>query len=341
MSTKTIILLKNFNDLIKLFMTFLDIPLTSEEFQLESHLDASVNFVTPINAPMEALEARFVRRSDDYIIAYISPQTACSQACRFCHLTASGQVKGRDASLDEILFQAEQVLTYFGVELKAKRQRPARVVHFNFMARGEALASEVILNQGQGVMEGLFKLAKEYKLTPSVKISTIGTDRVDDLLSIFPYEQPDFYYSLYSMESAFRKYWLPNAPDPLEFLQKLKNWQDVTHKIPTLHQAIIAGENSSLATVSGIIEAVDSVGLATNVNIVRYNPPSVSKHGVEASELQLAMHVNTYQSAWPNCRAKILTKVGFDVAASCGMFVGGRQPKESKHLLAAAEEERV
>lgn len=304
-------------------MSRVSLPLLPTPTVLASELDASVNFITPIALPSQALEARFVRRSEDYIVAYVSPQTACAQACRFCHLTATGQVKGRDATVEEILAQAEQVLTYFAGEVEAGRQTPTRVVHYNFMARGEALASQTILSEGAAVMEGLYSLAKAHSLTPSVKISTIGTERVDRLLDIFPYEQPDFYYSLYSLDPAFRRRWLPNAPEPRAFLEKLQEWQRVTHKIPTLHHAIIEGHNDDLASAEAMIELVNRVGLRVNVNIVRYNPPT-AKHGQEADELCLEAHLALYQQAWPQAAAKVVKKVGYDVAASCGMFVGGR-----------------
>ena len=273
---------------------------------------------------MEALEARYVRRESSYLVAYISPQTACAQACRFCHLTATGQVSGRDATVEEISAQAARVLSYYSSEVAAGREEAARIVHYNFMARGEALASQTILTEGSAVMEELYRLAKEHSLTPTVKLSTIGTDAVDDLLSIFPYEQPDYYYSLYSMDEAFRKRWLPRAPEPTEFLAKLSAWQEVTRKIPTLHHALIEGQNDQLSQAEAIVEAVNEARLAVNVNFVRYNPPS-AKHGREAAEATLAAHADFYRRAWPLSRVKVVRKVGYDVAASCGMFVGGRR----------------
>lgn len=307
-------------------MIAVDLPLLATPAELHSTLDASVNFVTPIAPPMEALEARFVRRSEDYIVVYLSPQTACAQACRFYHLTATGQVKGRDASLEELEAQAQQVLDYYASDVASGNQPPARLVHYNFMARGEALVSETMLKQGDAVMEMLFRLAKNHRLTPAVKISTIGSDRFDRILDVFPYEQPDLYYSIYSLDPIFRRRWLPNAPEPLPFLEKLLDWQVVTRKIPTLHHAVIEGENDSLRTVQEIITAVDSVGLRVNVNLVRYNPPS-PRHGREASEERLDQHIDMYRDFWPTAQVNLIKKVGFDVAASCGMFVGGREAK--------------
>ncbi len=58
-------------------------------------------------------------------------RTGCAQACRMCHLTASRQTRVRDASFAEIIEQAATVLDYYRQEAP-----PARIVHFNFMARG-------------------------------------------------------------------------------------------------------------------------------------------------------------------------------------------------------------
>lgn len=284
---------------------------------LHSTLDRSVNFIEPIREGFEALEARYVRRQDDYLVAYISCQTACERACRFCHLTSTAQIKGRDATVGEILEQGEKVLSYWASQVEAGRENPARIVHFNFMARGEPLQSQVMRTEGAAVMEGLFNLAKTHRLTPAVKLSTIGADL--DLLATFPYEQPDFYYSLYSTDATFRRRWLPKAPAPEVFLERLAAWQEVTRKIPTIHHTLIAGENDSLEEAQAIAALVDSFGLAVNVNFVRYNPPT-PKHGVEATDA-LEEHAAFYRSHWPLARVNIVKKVGFDVAASCGMFV--------------------
>ena len=75
---------------------------------LESEIDESRNFVSPAG-PRGMIEARYVRRSSDYFIVYVSSQTACEKACRMCHLTQTGQVHADDLTVDEIAGQAEEV----------------------------------------------------------------------------------------------------------------------------------------------------------------------------------------------------------------------------------------
>lgn len=311
-------------------VTFLGLPLPASSSVLRSSIDPSVNFVTTLGEG-EALEARYVRRGPDYISVYVSPATACAQACRMCHLTASGQVRGRDATLTEIVDQAAAVLDHYAARVLAGLEEPTRVVHFNFMARGEPLASKMVTEQGAELMDALHGLARAHGLRPKVKISTIAPAGMPRLLDAFPYDMPDLYYSLYSLDPAFRRRWLPKAGDPQEMLEQLVEVQRVTRKIPVLHHALIAGQNDHPSVAADIIDKVNDVGLRADVNIVRYNPPS-PKHGQEPSESVLELHQAMYQSAWPSATVKLVRRVGLDVAASCGMFVGGNTPAAARQL---------
>lgn len=312
-------------------VTFLGLPLPASSSVLRSSIDPSVNFVTTIGDG-EALEARYVRRGPDYISVYVSPATACAQACRMCHLTASGQVRGRDAALTEIVDQASAVLDHYAARVASGAEEPTRVAHFNFMARGEPLASQVIIEHGAELMDALQALARTHGLRAKVKISTIGPVGMPRLLDAFPYDMPDLYYSLYSLDPAFRRRWLPKAGAPQDMLEQLVEVQRVTRKIPVLHHALIAGENDHPSVAADIIEKVNDLGLRADVNIVRYNPPS-PKHGHEPSESVLELHQAMYQSAWPAATVKLVRRVGLDVAASCGMFVGGNTPAAVRPLV--------
>lgn len=67
---------------------------------LKSTLDDSVNFVRP--ALEGFFECRYVRRTSDYFICYLSAQSACRQACKMCHLTVTKQTRAIDAGIAEV-----------------------------------------------------------------------------------------------------------------------------------------------------------------------------------------------------------------------------------------------
>ena len=121
-----------------------------------SRLDASVNFVKL--ADVGRIEARYVRRTDDYVVVYLSSQTGCRQACRMCHLTATGQTKLRDTTREELLEQADLVLDHY------RAQQPARSVHFNFMARGEPMLNHTVLHDSNALFDGLWQRADAHDL---------------------------------------------------------------------------------------------------------------------------------------------------------------------------------
>jgi adenine C2-methylase RlmN of 23S rRNA A2503 and tRNA A37 len=280
---------------------------------LKSNIDESVNFVWD-REQGQAVEARYVRRDEDYFACYISSQTACAKACRMCHLTQSGQNKPQDVHPAMILEQAKTVFEHYRSQPAAKR------VHFNFMARGEPLASKVIREENWTIFSELCALALVHNLIPRVLISTIMPEEVgQSLVDIFPVHHPDIYYSIYSTDSEFRRRWVPNAKPAEEAMEILAEWQTHSKKIPCLHWALIEDENDSIANADAILDAAEKVGLRANVSLVHYNPYS-DRQGEEAIDQydRTATHI---QGRWPQSRVKTVSRVGMDIAASCGMFV--------------------
>ena len=284
---------------------------------LQSEIDASANFVFRTPAMPGALEARYVRRSEDYYVVYLSTQTGCAQACRFCHLTQQGQTIAVDASISDLLKQAETVCRYYEVT-----SGNASIVHFNFMARGEPLASRTILTQGDEVCLQLNRLARSKHLIPRVKVSTIMPRTLEgvELIDIFPTTQPDFYYSIYSVSEQFRGRWLPRALPVAAALEKLVKYQRCSRKIPIMHFALIEGQNDSESDIRALCATIGESHLRCDFNLVRYNPATVSL-GTASSEAVAARTADIIKRELSGSNVKIVKPVGFDVKASCGMFV--------------------
>ena len=283
----------------------------------KSGLDASVNWDRP--ADVGRLEARYVRRGSDYFVVYLSSQTGCAQACRMCHLTATGQTRHRDATVGEVVEQARTVLAHY-----RRQADPARSVHFNFMARGEPLANRTLVANADTLLGELSRLAVELNLKPRHLVSTIFPREFGDrpLEDVFVTHHPDIYYSVYSVSERFRRRWLPKAQPAEVALDRLAAWQRSTHKIVSLHHAYIAGENDGEGDVHAICDAVEERRLMVHVNVVRYNPHDPVKHGVEPSEEVIRRNAAIYRERLPNANVSVIARVGFDVAASCGMFLG-------------------
>jgi adenine C2-methylase RlmN of 23S rRNA A2503 and tRNA A37 len=279
--------------------------------------DASVNWDRP--ADVGRIEARYVRRCPDYFVVYLSSQTGCAQGCRMCHLTATGQTRLRDVTIPEMLEQARTVLDY-----SRQEAAPARSVHFNFMARGEPLANKLLLADADGLLSELSLLAVALGLRPRHLISTIYPRELGDrpLEDVFVMYHPDIHYSIYSMSDRFRRRWLPKALPAEAALDRLLSWQRSTGKIVTLHHAYIAGENDAEGDVHAVCDALEERRLMVHVNIVRYNPFDPARHGVEPTEEIIERNAAIYRERLPNARVSIIGRVGFDVAASCGMFFG-------------------
>lgn len=291
--------------------------------KLSSAEDLSVNFVWSLGGT-NAIEARFVRRTDDYFIVYLSSHTGCNQACRFCHLTATKQVEMQEVSLDDFLVQADAVFAHYDEQIRLGLQVAANTVHFNWMARGEPFLNSVVLNEHKQLFEALRFRAHIRKLNVKFKISSIFPKDTPLVSLNNVMNQPDVrtYYSLYSLDNSFRKRWLPKAHPPMEVL----DWIGENHRTAekpydmALHWAFIAGENDSQAQVKAIVDAVEERQIDTKFNLVRYNPYSPAQ-GAESSEEVLLDRLSLIRTVINKGTTRMIARVGFDVRASCGMFL--------------------
>lgn len=275
--------------------------------ELHSALDPSVNFIE--SALVGFTEARYVRKSKDYFICYLSSQTGCNRGCTFCHLTATKQTRFEDVSEVGLVAQARIIFEHY------RRQRRARYMHYNFMARGEPLANAFILDDSTTILTSLGRVAVEHDLFARFNISTIMPMTMKQpLTAVFPVVHPTIYYSIYSVDPTWRKAWLPAAMDVTDALRMLREYQILSKKTVKLHGAFIAGENDSADHVGAMLDAVEKAGLEAEFNVVRYNPASEAQ-GRETVDLQRIVEQIGRQMP-----VKVIPRVGPDAYASCGTF---------------------
>lgn len=273
---------------------------------LESSIDQSVNFVE--DALIGFTESRYVRKVDDYFIAYLSSQTGCNRGCAFCHLTATNQTRSLDCDHDDFLQQARRVMAHYA------KDRPARWMHWNFMARGEALANRWFADNATDLLMDLGRLSLDHGVKPKFNVSTImPVTQRRRLIDMFPIVTPTIYFSMYSADDAWRKRWMPAAMPVAEALDQLGEYQAISKKIIKVHGAFIRGENDHPDQIREM--ALRLRHLNVEFNIVRYNP-FTPQQGEETSDLQAV--AGLLNQHFPT---KIIPRVGPDVKASCGMFV--------------------
>lgn len=287
------------------------------ELIIRAHEDESVNFVTM--GPKGTFEARYVRRTAEYMIAYLSSHAGCDRSCRFCHLTATGQTSMTPADVEDYADQIARVLDHHD----GRDIRPTRM-NVNFMARGEPFLNPVLRNENDWL---------RFRNAVAERADASGIDDVRyNVSSIMPRtdgpsiptplkdEDVTLYYSLYSMRPAFRRRWLPKAMDPTAALEDLARWQDDTGNPVVLHWAFIEGENDDEYTIAEIVEAVRASGLRPRFNAVRYNPFD-ERRGREPQVEIIERCFAMLSEAFGDPHSRIVPRVGFSAKASCGMFV--------------------
>ena len=283
--------------------------------------DLSVNFIRPAGDG-GLWEARYVRRCADYAVVYLSSQSGCRQACRMCHLTATGQTTERGATVGDYLAQADVVLAHLD-RMEGAHGRPG-LINVNLMARGEPLANPHFLSGWRDLSDALLERAARRGMGLQLNVSTIMPAALDpvfvaDRLGGAPVR---LYYSLYALDPAFRRRWLPRAMAPEAALAALAAWQGRTGGEVMLHWALIAGENDSEVEVEAVLEAVRRVGLRASFNQVRFNPPA-STGASEPPQEVLDARFRALAEGLAGPSSRQVPRVGFDVRASCGMFVEG------------------
>lgn len=292
---------------------------------MKSAIDRSVNWAIPKGKGH--LETRFVRRADEYIIAYVSSHNGCKMGCRMCYLTQQRQTSFSHTTKDEYTQQVSKVIDYYDQEVKEGKQPPAQRVNINFMARGEPLANKTIIHEYPLLFQEIEQRAKKSGLIPRMNISTIMPHVMRDhsLIDIIDgaAAHTQLYYSLYSVNQEFRKKWLPNSlPYPLA-LDKIKEYQEFSNQPITLHWAFIKGENDNYNDIVRLAQIVKTYELFGKFNIVRYNPPPGIAEKDEPDEEELENILLYLQDSMrdPDNKSKIVPRVGKDVYASCGMFI--------------------
>nr|WP_250808474.1 radical SAM protein [Neorhizobium tomejilense] len=279
---------------------------------IRSSMDKSVNFSRPTDDG-GMVETRFVRRVSSRFIVYVSSMSGCDKACRFCHLTQTGQIMARHLTVDEMFAQAEAVLA-------ASEFSAGETLHYNFMARGEPMSNPSV---GRELFERLRDLAVSYGLKPRIKISTImPTDFVErDWASFAPEGIPvDIYYSLYRMDDDWRRRWIPKAMPAEVALARLAGYRAATGQRVVLHWALIEDENDSVSNVDDIGRAAIASGLEFDFNLVRYNAANGKSREAPRERIDAYLAAMSRFVTAPN-RIREIPRVGYDVAASCGMFL--------------------
>lgn len=299
-----------------------------------SEQDHSVNYVHD-----SGFEHRFVQRSDDYFIIYVSTFTGCNQFCKMCHLTATGQTSMVPASLGELTTQWRTTLN--GV---AHLPVTPSKVHLNFMARGEPLLNPSVQNNMYTIVKtfnddvnrhfGFNPKDRQIKTIPILstifpaELAPPGTGHwqfkksLDKMVRGIPVgEMPRVYYSLYSTNPSVRKKWLPKAMDVDMALNGMKHLKQLGMKNNKIHYAFIEGVNDSKKDIDSILDMLDNRDLLDlKWNIVRYNPYS-EKYGKESPEHIIGARVQELTDVIGVQNVDVIPRVGTDVYASCGMFL--------------------
>ncbi|MCQ1765367.1 hypothetical protein NOJ28_07495 [Neorhizobium galegae] len=221
--------------------------------------------------------------------------------------------------LEDILFQAETVISaLLDLDIAVKN------LHFNFMARGDVISNIDLVRSWSDVELGLSSLAqrKNISANAAILVSTIFPKKIgfEYIENLFESRITNIYYSYYSKKDSFRRRWLPNSQSVEESCLFLKKFHESSGKRPRFHFCFIDGQNDSMEDLDDLIDVASDFSPFFDVNIVRFNPPPGSNYA-ESPEERVLKNVEYLRKYLPSSNVKIISRVGYDVKASCGMFL--------------------
>lgn len=284
---------------------------------LFSDIDKSINILSPYVDGI--VESRFVQRYDDYFIIYLSSHNGCNQSCRFCFLSQHGDTKMVDVNMENYILQFNSVVE----QINKSKLVKATKCHMNFMARGEPLLNHTLVNNSYELFDKLKKTLYDSNLNLETKFnvsSIIPSTFYGNLENIFEHPDSTLYYSLYSVDDKFRKKWLPKAMNPFKALDMIKSMQEKNGKEVVIHNCFIKSQNDSDESIMHMFDALLARDIKFRFNLVRYNTFDASKFQ-ETDENTLNKIVEYANMITHRNDNKMVSRVGFDVAASCGMFI--------------------
>ena len=294
-----------------------------------SQEDHSINVVTPIESGL-FFESRFVQRDDYEWIIYISSDGAgCNLSCRMCWLTQLGRTGTREASVEEYRDQVKSVLAEIKKVKSSEEWDAVKRIHVNFMAQGDLFQNRCFTSDPELVLTVItaainsavahgpqikFKLStifpetSQYIKEPEVFRSLVIEPLLDD-------DRVDIYYSLYSLDSRFRRKWLPKAISP----EVVGNIFRGVKRGFRLHFALIENRNDRLGDIELIHRWLERWDITAKFNLVRFNAFDGAKEA-ETDSTKMALYLESLMTSERLVDSQIVPRIGKDVKASCGMF---------------------
>jgi len=293
--------------------------------KIVSSIDSSVNFIAKYGR--SKIECRYVRRSDDYISAYLSSHNGCTMGCKFCWLTSTNQTNFKHVN-DNLYGDQLNTILQHAKSIDGDNSKNVKV-NINFMARGEPLANKYIINYYPNLYNTLncttrFHNYKSIKMNISTILpKTVQYKQLHDIFKDYP---AYIYYSLYSTNIDFRNKWMPNAIHWRVALDKLKLYQEYSNLPITIHFAIIDDENDDINDVKTMASIIDDYQFdPLKFNIVRFNPhPTLLYKEAEPEKIDEIFDILSTVSndiSIEGNKTRIVPRIGKDVYASCGMFI--------------------
>lgn len=276
--------------------------------KIKSSLDKTVKYVFRLNDGV-IMETSYIDNGTGKDIICVSSQTMCSMGCSFCHLTDYvGKVKLRNMNFSEIIESVDFI--YRDLNLVNNR-----LLLVSYMGMGEAVMNS------DNVLISMKKLMQSYENIRFGMATSLPKGKWKNFIKIAEVVKESkiplkIHLSLHYTRDLQRNEFMPGSLNIKPSISALEFYHQITGNPVEIHYTLIKGQNDTIEDSWNLISLIENREIP--VKFLRFSPKE-NDDNEETDKKRISYFREKLEES--GIKTEYYEPPGFDVAASCGMFL--------------------